>query len=199
MATLQKRYKEVGQHGRKKKRAQEIISILKRTHPKPDVMLNFTTPFELLVATILAAQSTDVKVNEVTARLFKKYRSPDDFANADPKELEQDIHETGFFRQKAKSIIEASKEIVRRYDGKVPDTIEELTKLPGVGRKTANVVLARAFGKPAIIVDTHVLRVSARLGSSILNLPRKRKQTKWKWHCKKSSLKKIGLHSAMHS
>ncbi|MDI6828137.1 MAG: endonuclease III [Armatimonadota bacterium] len=148
----------------KKKRAQEIISILKRTHPKPDVMLNFTTPFELLVATILAAQSTDVKVNEVTARLFKKYRSPDDFANADPKELEQDIHETGFFRQKAKSIIEASKEIVRRYDGKVPDTIEELTKLPGVGRKTANVVLARAFGKPAIIVDTHVLRVSARLG-----------------------------------
>ncbi|MDH7482065.1 MAG: endonuclease III [Armatimonadota bacterium] len=148
----------------KRRRVQEILEILKRTHPKPEVMLNFTTPFELLVATILAAQSTDVKVNEVTARLFKKYRSPEDFANADPKELEADIHETGFFRQKAKSIIEASKEIVSRYGGKVPDTIEELTKLPGVGRKTANVILARAYGKPAIIVDTHVLRVSARLG-----------------------------------
>lgn len=157
-----------------KKRALEIIAILKKTHPAPKVMLNFTTPFELLVATILAAQSTDVKVNEVTARLFKKYRSPEDFARADVHELEQDIHETGFFRQKARTIIAVSQEIVNKYGGRVPDTIEELTKLPGVGRKTANVVLVRAFNKPGIIVDTHMIRVAGRLGLVDEKLVRKK-------------------------
>jgi endonuclease-3 len=160
--------------GNDKQRAHEIIKILKQTHPMPKVMLNFRTPFELLIATILAAQSTDVKVNQVTERLFKKYRTPEDFANADPRELEQDIRETGFFRQKAKSIIAVSREIVSKYGGRVPENIDELTKLPGVGRKTANVVLVRAFGKPGIIVDTHMIRVAGRLHLVDPDLARKK-------------------------
>ena len=147
-----------------KERVKEIIRILKQTYPNARTSLNFENPFQLLIATILAAQSTDKKVNEVTATLFKKYPTPAAFANADPRELENDIHATGFFRQKTKSVIEASQDIVNVYGGKVPDTMEELTSLRGVGRKTANVVLGNAFGKPTgIVVDTHVLRVSGRL------------------------------------
>lgn len=146
-----------------KERIKEIINILKRAYPDARTSLDFQTPFQLLVATILAAQCTDVKVNQVTKTLFKKYPTPDDFASADLRELEQDIHSIGFFRQKTKSIIEASQDIVNEYGGTVPDNLDELTKLRGVGRKTANVVLGNAFGKPAIVVDTHVLRISGRL------------------------------------
>jgi endonuclease-3 len=145
-------------------RAEEIVRVLSEAYPDPRKgMLNYTTSFELLVATILAAQSTDVRVNEVTPGLFRKYPDPQSFASADPRELEQDIHSTGFFRQKARAIIEASQDIVSIHGGKVPDSMEELVKLRGVGRKTANVVLGNAFGKPALIVDTHVLRVAGRL------------------------------------
>jgi endonuclease-3 len=145
-------------------RVKKIIAELKKAFPHAKVTLDFRTPHELLVATIMAAQSTDVNVNHVTKTLFQKYRSVQDFADADPHELEQDIHSTGFFRQKTKSIIESSQDIVNHHGGEVPDTIEELTKLRGVGRKTANVVLSAAFGRQAIIVDTHCLRVSGRLG-----------------------------------
>lgn len=148
-----------------KSRVREIIGILKEAYPNPRKgMLNFTSPFELLIATILSAQSTDVKVNEVMQALFRKYPTPESLANANPQEVEQDIHATGFFRQKTKSIMEASQDIVNVYCGKVPDSIEQLTKLRGVGRKTANVVLGNAFSKPALAVDTHVLRVAGRLG-----------------------------------
>jgi len=145
-------------------RVREIIRILKRTYPDARTSLNFDTPFQLLVATVLAAQCTDVKVNEVTKTLFPKYPTPADFANADPRELEREIRATGFFRQKARAIIEASQDVVNEYGGRLPDSLEELTKLRGVGRKTANVVLGNAFGKPAVAVDTHVLRLSGRLG-----------------------------------
>lgn len=147
-------------------RVRKIIADLKKAYPHAKVTLDFSTPHELLVATILAAQSTDVNVNHVTKTLFKKYRSVEDFANADPRELEQDIHSTGFFRQKTKSIMESSQDIANLYGARVPDTMEELTHLRGVGRKTANVILSAAFGKPGLIVDTHVLRVSGRLGLS---------------------------------
>jgi len=147
-----------------REREGKIIAELKKAFPHAKVTLDFRTPHELLVATILAAQSTDVNVNKVTKDLFQKYPSVEAFADADPKELEHDIHSTGFFRQKTKSIIESSQDIVNHHGGKVPDTMEELTKLRGVGRKTANVVLSAAFGKSVIIVDTHCLRVSGRLG-----------------------------------
>ncbi|HUV05333.1 MAG TPA: endonuclease III [Armatimonadota bacterium] len=146
-----------------RERVREIIRILTQRYPGAKTSLNFSTPFQLLIATILAAQCTDAKVNEVTKTLFKKYPEPSDFANADPGELEADIRPTGFFRQKAKAIIQASQDIVSDYGGKLPDDMEELTELRGVGRKTANVVLGSAFGKPAVIVDTHVLRISGRL------------------------------------
>jgi endonuclease-3 len=147
-----------------KQRVVEIIRILRERYTDAHVTLDFVNPFQLLISTILAAQSTDVKVNEVTETLYKKYTTPAAFANADPAELEQDIHATGFFRQKARSVIEASQDIVNVYGGQVPSTMEELTKLRGVGRKTANVVLGAAFGIPSIIVDTHMLRVNGRLG-----------------------------------
>lgn len=145
-------------------RVKEIIRILKQVYPRATTSLSFRSPFELLVATILAAQSTDKKVNEITPILFAKYPNPEALANADLREVEEIIRPTGFFRQKARAIIEASQDIVEKYGGKVPATMEELTSLRGVGRKTANVVLGTAFGKPAIIVDTHVLRISGRLG-----------------------------------
>ena len=148
-----------------RERVKEIIRVLKEAYPDPMLgMLRFSNPFELLVATILSAQSTDAMVNEVTKTLFTKYPTPRSLADADPLEVQQDIHTTGFFRQKARSIMEASQDIVNEYGGTVPDSMEELTKLRGVGRKTANVVLGNAFGKPALVVDTHVLRVAARLG-----------------------------------
>jgi endonuclease III len=147
-----------------KQRAKQIVALLKKKYPRAATALNYSTPHELLVATVLSAQCTDKKVNEVTVRLFRKYRSPEDFARARKATLEAEIRPTGFFRNKAKSIISLSKDIVEKHGGEVPGTLEELVQLRGVGRKTANVVLAAVFGKPAIVVDTHMIRVANRLG-----------------------------------
>jgi len=147
-----------------KERARKIMNVLKKTYPDARCMLRHRNPYELLVATILAAQCTDQKVNEVTATLFRKYRTPDDLAAAELDVLQKEIKPTGFFRQKAKSIRNSCVAIVKDYGGRVPDTLEEMVKLPGVGRKTANVVLGECFGKPGIIVDTHFRRVTGRLG-----------------------------------
>ena len=148
----------------KRKRARAIIGILEQEYSDAKCSLDFDTPHQLMVAAILAAQCTDERVNMVTPDLFRKYPSVEAFAEADPTELESEIRSTGFFRQKTKSIIESAKQIVTDYGGRVPETIEELTKLSGVGRKTANLLVGVAFGKPAVIVDTHVKRVSNRLG-----------------------------------
>lgn len=147
-------------------RAAKINRSLAELYPDARCMLNFSSPLELLVATILAAQCTDKKVNEVTADLFRRYRSAQDYAKAKPSELERQVRPTGFFRQKSKSIITTCRELAERHGGRVPETIEELTALSGVGRKTANVVLGSVFGQPAIIVDTHFRRVAGRLGLS---------------------------------
>jgi endonuclease-3 len=144
--------------------AKKIVSILLGKYPSPHVALHFRNPLELLVATILSAQCTDNRVNLVTPALFKKYKTAADFAQADLKELEEEIKSTGFYRNKAKSIINCCKMLSEEYGSVVPSTLDGLVKLPGVGRKTANVILGAAFGKPAIAVDTHVLRVSNRLG-----------------------------------
>jgi endonuclease-3 len=150
---------------KKQERALEIVSRLKRMYPKAKCSLDFTNPFELLIATILSAQSTDVRVNIVTKSLFRKYPGPADFANASQVEMEKDVRQTGFFRNKAKAVIGVGKAIMERHGGEVPRTMEELTALPGVGRKTANVVLSNALKSPVgIVVDTHVTRVSGRLG-----------------------------------
>ncbi len=147
-------------------RLRKIFPILKKTYPNAKIALNFTSPLELLIATILSAQCTDVRVNIVTKDLFKKYRSTKDWAKANRKEIESDIRSTGFFRNKATSIQTACIKIIEQFDGKVPDTMEELLELPGVGRKTANVLLGNLFSKPAIACDTHVIRLSRRLGLS---------------------------------
>lgn len=143
----------------------EIIAILKNEYPAIKIALDHSNPLELLIATILSAQCTDKRVNEVTKILFKKYRTPHDYIKTTQEELEKDIYSTGFYRNKAKNIKELCKILVNEYDSKVPDTMEDLLKLPGVARKTANIVLSGAFGKiEGIAVDTHVKRVSARLG-----------------------------------
>jgi endonuclease-3 len=147
-------------------RVREILPILGKIYPGARTALNFKNPLELLIATILSAQCTDVRVNMVSKDLFRKYKSAGDWAKADIKEIESDIKSTGFYRHKATSIKGACGEIIERFDGKVPDTMEELVTLPGVGRKTANVVLGNAFGMPAIACDTHVIRLSRRLGLS---------------------------------
>ncbi len=144
-------------------RVKKILPILKKTYPDAKTALNFTNPLELLIATILSAQCTDVRVNMITPELFRKYRSAADWAGADLKQIEQDIRTCGFYHNKAVSIQGATRKIVEDFGGQVPRTMEELTTLPGVGRKTANVVLGNAFGIPAIACDTHVLRVSRRL------------------------------------
>ncbi len=150
---------------KKQERALEVVSLLKRMYPKAKCTLDFTTPFELLIATMLSAQSTDARVNIVTKSLFRKYPGPAAFATAGQVDMEKDVRQTGFFRNKAKAVIAASKAIMERHGGEVPQTMEELTSLPGVGRKTANVVLANAFHEPVgIVVDTHVTRVAGRLG-----------------------------------
>jgi len=156
--------------------AKKITKLLLKQYPDPETALNFSNPFQLLIATILSARCTDVKVNEVTKGLFKKYRTAKDFANADPGVLEAEIRPTGFYRNKAKMLIECCGKLVKDFKGNVPDTMEELTALAGVGRKTANVVLSSAFGKQAIAVDTHVLRVSNRLGLAHSNNPDKVEQ-----------------------
>jgi endonuclease-3 len=147
----------------KRKRAANIVKGLKRRYRDATTALEYSTPHELLVATVLAAQCTDKKVNEVTKNLFRKYRSPEDFAKARLSTLEKMIKPTGFFRNKSKSIKALSIEIVERHNGKVPEKLEDLVGLTGVGRKTANVVRAAAFGKPGIIVDTHMIRLAGRL------------------------------------
>jgi len=145
-------------------RIKEIISLLKKDYPKPKLALDFSNPLEMLIATILSAQATDVKVNEVTKDLFKKYKTARDYAEADRTELENDIRPTGFYHNKAKYLQEACKLIEEKFDGKVPDTMEGLISLPGVARKTANIVISNAFGKiEGIAVDTHVKRLSQRL------------------------------------
>ena len=150
---------------KKQERAFEIVDRLRRMYPKAKCSLDFTNAFELLIATMLSAQSTDVRVNIVTKSLFRKYPSPQAFAAATQVQMERDVKQTGFFRNKAKAVIAASKAIVELHGEEVPQTMEELTALPGVGRKTANVVLSNAFKKAVgIVVDTHVSRVSARLG-----------------------------------
>ena len=147
------------------KRLTTIIGRLKKAHPDAKLALDFSSPFELLIALILAAQCTDEKVNEVTGTLlFKKYRSPSDYVRVPAAELEADIRPTGFYRNKTKAVQGCSQQLIDRFGGDVPRTIEELTSLRGVGRKTANIVLGNAFGQPAIGVDTHVMRLSQRLG-----------------------------------
>ena len=148
-----------------KKKAFEILRILKKEYPEAKIALEYKTPLELLVSTILSAQCTDKRVNIVTKSLFKKYKTAKDYANANLGEFEQDIRSTGFYHNKAKSITEACKIIEEKFNGKVPDSMEALITLPGVARKTANIVLSNAYGVIAgIAVDTHVRRVSQRLG-----------------------------------
>ena len=150
-----------------KARAADINQRLKTAYPDARVELDFNNPFELLIATILAAQSTDARVNIVTKSLFRKYPDANAFANADLVEMETAVKQTGFFRNKAKAVINCSKALVERHGGQVPKTIEELVELPGVGRKTANVILGNAYNIDAgFIVDTHVTRLSGRLGFS---------------------------------
>ena len=146
-----------------KKRTLKIIQRLKIAYPEAKCALQHKNPLELLVATILSAQCTDKRVNLVTKDLFKKYRRAEDYAQAVPGEFEQDIRSTGFYRNKAKNIIGCCKSIVEIHGGKVPDTLEELVKLDGIGRKTANVVLGNAFNTPGLVVDTHVTRISRLL------------------------------------
>lgn len=148
----------------KAERVEEILRRLRAMYPRPKIALDFRTPWELLAATILSAQSTDARVNLVTRDLFAKYPTVGDIARADTPELEQDIRSTGYFRSKARSLQGAANVILKEHGGEVPQTMDELVELPGVGRKTANVVLGTAFGKSAgIVVDTHVARVSQRL------------------------------------
>ena len=145
-------------------RAGKILKILKKTYPQAHCALVHSNPFQLLVSTILSAQCTDKRVNEVAKTLFKKYGTAEDFASADVLQLEKEIRSTGFFRQKSRWIREASKKIVKGFGGKVPRSMEELLTLPGVARKTANVVLGTAFGIPSgVVVDTHVKRIAKRL------------------------------------
>ena len=147
-------------------RVKKIWPILKKAYPDAKIALRFVNPLELLIATILSAQCTDVRVNMVTKDLFKKYKSVKDWAKADVKQIETDIRSTGFFRNKALNIKGACTKIIEQYNGKVPGNMEQLLTLPGVGRKTANCVLGDAFGIPGITCDTHVIRLSRRLGLS---------------------------------
>jgi endonuclease-3 len=147
-----------------KNKAKRISEILFKTYPEATCSLEYKEPLELLIATMLAAQCTDERVNLVTKGLFKKYTSVYDYANANPEELEEDIRSTGFYRNKAKNIIGCCKKLIKNFGGKVPDNMEDLLSLPGVGRKTANVVLGNIYKIPGVIVDTHCKRLSKRIG-----------------------------------
>lgn len=158
----------------KKKHAAEIVRRLRKAYPDAHCALNHTSAFELLIATILSAQCTDARVNIVTAELFRKYRSPADYLKVTQRELEVDIHSTGFFRNKAKNIQAACRRIIDEYGGAVPQTMEDLLTLGGVARKTANVVLGNAFGiAGGVVVDTHVSRISQLLGLTKNKTPEK--------------------------
>lgn len=142
----------------------EVLDILKETFPDARPELNYSNPFELLLATILSAQCTDVRVNKITKNMFPYYKTPEDYLELGQEKLEDIIRSCGFFRSKSKNILGTCRMLIDDFDGKVPETIEELMTLPGVGKKTANVVASNAFGVPAIAVDTHVFRVSNRIG-----------------------------------
>lgn len=148
----------------KKERALKAVEILKKEYPDAICSLTSTNPFELLVAVRLSAQCTDARVNLVTPALFEKYKTLDDYANAEQSDIEEIIRSCGFFRDKAKSIIGMAKMVRDDFGGRVPDTIEELTTLPGVGRKTANLIVGDVYGKESIVVDTHMIRISNRIG-----------------------------------
>jgi len=159
------------------KRTANIVALLKKEYPHAKIALNFKNPLDLMVATILSAQCTDKKVNEVTAELFKKYKTARDYAKANPAKFEQEVRPTGFYRNKTKSILGAAKMLLEKYHGRVPDNMEELLTLPGVARKTATVILFNAFHKiEGITVDTHVIRLSERLGLSKNRDPKKIEQ-----------------------
>ncbi|MEW9094392.1 MAG: endonuclease III [Clostridiaceae bacterium] len=145
-------------------RIDKILDILKHTYPNAKCALYFNSSYELLVATILSAQCTDVRVNIVTEELFKEYNTPEKMVSLSEEELGEKIKTCGLYKSKSKNILKTSRELIKEYEGKVPNTMEDLINLPGVGRKTANVVLSNAFGIPAIAVDTHVFRVSNRIG-----------------------------------
>lgn len=146
------------------KKAKEIMNELYKIHPDAECELNHTTAFELLIATVLSAQTTDVKVNEVTKELFKEYNTPQKFLNLSIEELEEKIRKIGLYKSKAKNILSLCRSLIENFNSEVPRTMEELTSLAGVGRKTANVVMSNAFNIPAFAVDTHVFRVSNRIG-----------------------------------
>ena len=148
----------------KKERVLKLREILDEAYPNVKCSLNYSTPVEMLIATQLSAQCTDARVNIVTEKLFKKYTSVEDFASADYEELCEDIKSAGFYRNKAKNIIGCCQRLLAVYGGEVPDTMEDLLTLPGTGRKTANLVLGDIFGKPAVVVDTHCMRLSRRIG-----------------------------------
>jgi endonuclease-3 len=148
----------------RRQKARDVVRLLKKQYPDAKCALHYENPLQLLVATVLSAQCTDTRVNMVTPALFQRYPDAEAFADADTGELETAIKSTGFFRMKARSIQESARRIVSEHGGKVPNTLEELVHLPGVGRKTANVILGNAFDTPGITVDTHVRRVSYRLG-----------------------------------
>jgi len=150
-----------------KKRAYSILRQLKKLVPDADMVLKYRTNWELLVAVILSAQCTDKKVNEVTRKLFRKYTSLEDYIHANPREFEKDIHATGFYKAKTRNILAAAKYLKKHHNGRIPKSMEEMVKIPGVGRKTANVVLGNAYGiVEGIAVDTHVFRLAKRLGLS---------------------------------
>jgi endonuclease-3 len=156
--------KPLGKMVNKKDRALEVVKRLKKNYPQAKCSLNYRNPLQLLMATMLSAQCTDERVNKTTPALFKKYKTAKAFASASQAELEDIVRPTGFFRNKAKNIIACNKELVKEHKGVVPSTMDELHALSGVGRKTANVVLGNAFGIPGMVVDTHVTRLSNRLG-----------------------------------
>ena len=160
-----------------KQRAEKVIELLEKQYPNAKTALNYSNPSEILVATMLSAQTTDERVNIVTQKLFKKYRTPEDYANVDIKELEQDIRSTGFYHNKARNLKKCCQLLVEKYNSQVPKTMEEMLELPGVARKTANIVLYNAYGiTSGIAVDTHVRRLSQRLGLTENNDPDKIEQ-----------------------
>lgn len=147
-----------------KKKVKKVSKLLFETYPEAICSLDYQEPLQLLIATILAAQCTDLRVNIVTKGLFEKYKTVYDFASANPEELEQDIKSTGFYRNKAKNIIACCQKLTKEHGGMVPDNMDDLVTLPGVGRKTANVILSNIYGIPGVIVDTHCIRLSNRIG-----------------------------------
>jgi endonuclease III len=161
MATLRK---PTPKSATTKARIKKIIDRLEKAHPDAKLALDFNSPLELLIALILAAQARDDLVNQITVELFKKYRAADDYARATQEQLEKQVGKINFYRNKARAIRNCCKEIVERFEGKVPDNLDDLISLSGIGRKTANIVLGNAFGRQAIGVDTHVMRLSQRLG-----------------------------------